>query len=158
MRYIAIFDLDGTVVDSRHRTPCREDGSLDLDGYIARHTPANVRKDRLLPCARLMLQAWDNGGYVIVLTARDMRSCDYQFLAAHGLRYHKLFSRDQASPAHYKLSDGEYKARWIVPFLQLKQFASLPVVMYDDAMPVKSALRRHFPVLCAHKINTKLSQ
>lgn len=154
---IVIFDLDETVIDSRHRTPNNPDGTLNLAGYQANHTPENVAKDTLLPIARLMQQAYASGAYVIVLTARDMKDCDYQYLSDYGLKYHKIMSRDQASPNHYKMKDGEYKKRWIVPFLNLRQFKNAAVVMFDDAKPVKSTLRKFFPVLCAHKINARFS-
>lgn len=158
MRRILVFDLDETVICSKHRTPSNADGSLNLPAYIANHTPENVAKDTLLPLADVMKKAYLDGHYIIVLTARDMMQCDYDFLALHGLRYHKLFSRDQAKPAHYSLKDGEYKARWIMPFLNLKQFKGKPVLMFDDAAPVKKALRGYFPVVCAIKTNAKLSR
>ena len=157
MRYIAIFDLDETVIDSRHRTPNHPDGTLNLAAYIENHTPENVAKDTLLPLADVMRAVYDSGAYVIVLTARDMKQCDYDYLTDNGLKYHKIMSRDQASEAHYKMKDGDYKARWILPFLNLKQFAKKPVVMFDDAKPVKARLRKHFPVMCAHKINARIA-
>lgn len=158
MRKIVIFDLDETVIDSRHRTPNNDDGTLNLAAYIALHKPANVAKDTLLPLARIMRQCYDNGDYIIILTARDMKSCDYQFLQTRGLPYHKIFSRDQCRhESHYKSKDGEYKRKWIAPFLKLRQFRGMPVIMFDDAKPVKSALRDLFPVLCAHKVNRRLA-
>jgi hypothetical protein len=156
MRYIAIFDLDETVIDSRHRTPNNPDGTLNLAAYIERHTAENVAKDTLLPLARVMRAAYNAGAYVIVLTARDMKDCDYAFLRDKGLPYHKIMSRDRANEKHYKMSDGDYKARWILPFLNLKQFRNKPVIMFDDAKPVKARLRKHFPVLCAHKANARI--
>lgn len=157
MRYIAIFDLDETVIDSRHRTPNNPDGTLNLAAYIENHTAENVAKDTLLPLAEVMRAAYADGAYVIVLTARDMKQCDYDYLADNGLKYHKIMSRDQASENHYKMKDGDYKARWILPFLNLKQFAKKTVIMFDDAKPVKARLRKHFPVMCAHKINARIA-
>lgn len=157
-RNIVIFDLDETVIDSRHRTPNNPDGTLNLEAYIALHKPENVAKDTLLPLARLMRSAYTRGDYVIVLTARDMKACDFQFLHDNGLRYHKLFSRNNIPTAHYRLSDGAYKARHIRRFLSLKQFQGAAVVMFDDAKPVKSELRKLFPVICAHKANRKFAR
>ena len=157
MRKVMIFDLDETVINSAHRTPNNPDGTLNLDGYKEKHTPENVAKDTLLPIANIMRNAYNSGAYVIVLTARDMKDCDYQYLADNNLKYHKIMSRDQASENHYKMKDGEYKKRWIVPFLNLRQFKNAVIVMFDDAKPVKTALRKHFPVLCAHKINARFA-
>lgn len=156
MRYIAIFDLDETVIDSRHRTPNYPDGTLNLDAYKANHTPENVAKDTLLPIANIMRQAYHNGAYVIVLTARDMKACDYEFLKRHNLPYHKILSRDQASETHYRMRDGDYKYRWIRSLLNLAQFRNKTVVMFDDAAPVKTRLRKLFPVLCAHRVNARM--
>jgi len=159
IRFVAIFDLDETVIDSRHRTPNNADGTLNLDAYRANHNAENVAKDTLLPLAKVMQTAQDSGAYVIVLTARDMRQFDYDFLKMHGLAYDKIMSRDTVrSESHYNESDGVYKEKWIRPFLNLKQFASKPVVMFEDAAPVKSALRKYFPVLCAKKLNRKLAK
>lgn len=157
MKKVIIFDLDETVINSKHRTPNNADGTLNLAAYIENHTAENVAKDTLLPIAKLMQYAHATGAYVIVLTARDMKQCDYDYLARHGLKYHKIMSRDQASESHYKMKDGDYKKKWIIPFLNLKQFKNARVVMFDDAGPVKSTLRKYFPVLCAHKINRKLA-
>lgn len=156
MKNIIIFDLDETVIDSRHRTPNNPDGTLNLQAYIENHTPENVARDTLLPLADVMRAAYASGAYVIVLTARDMKECDYAFLRAHNLPYHKIMSRDQANEKHYGMKDGDYKARWILPFLNLKQFKGKPVIMFDDAKPVKTRLRKHFPVLCAHKVNARM--
>ena len=35
MKRIVVFDLDETIIDSKHRTPNRPDGTLDLDRYFA---------------------------------------------------------------------------------------------------------------------------
>ena len=157
VKQITIFDLDGTVIDSAHRTPNNADGTLNLEAYIARHTAENVARDTLLPLARLISAAYTSGAYVIILTARDMHACDYEFLAAHGIAAHKIMSRDKVkSKKHYYSGDGEYKAKWIRPFLNLRQFKGAAVVMFDDAAPVKTELRRIFPVLCANKVNRRL--
>ncbi len=153
---IIIFDLDETVIDSKHRTPNFPDGTLNLEGYIKNHTPANVAKDRLLPIARLLKQRRNAGDYIIILTAREMHNCDHEFLQRNGLQYDKLLSRNDIPESHYKLRDGEYKKRHIKKLLNLAQFKDAIIVMFDDAKPVKSALRSLFPVLCAHKINKRL--
>lgn len=158
MRNVVIFDLDETVIDSRHRTPNNPDGTLNLAAYIEKHTPENVAKDTLLPLADVMKACYARGDYVIVLTARDMKRCDYDFLDFHGLRYNLILSRDKASEKHYNMRDGEYKKRYIKPLLNLKQFKGANIVMFDDAKPVKETLRELFPVFCAHKMNKRLAK
>ena len=38
LKKVVVFDLDGTVIDSAHRTPNLPDGTLDLAGYHKRKT------------------------------------------------------------------------------------------------------------------------
>lgn len=154
-----IFDLDETVIDSAHRTPNFEDGTLNLQAYIEKHTPENVAKDTLLPLARFMRQAIEQGAKVAILTARDMAQCDYDFLAHHGIKARWIYSRDKCkTKKHYKMSDGQYKAHW---------FSKMPksltqnkhIIMFDDSKPVKAAMRKLGIIcICAHKINRKLSK
>ena len=160
MRNILIFDLDETVINSAHRTPNNPDGTLNLAAYIENHTPENVAKDTLLPLAVFMKLRYMMGDYIIICTARDMKQCDYDYLARHGIKYHKIMSRDTVKhESHYRLKDGEYKARWIIPYLNLRQFRGHPVIMFDDAKPVKATLRaKGIRVMCAHKINKRLTQ
>ena len=67
MKKIAVFDLDGTVIDSEHRTPNKADGTLDLDGYFQLRTRENIFKDTLLPLAEIMKEMYDSGDYHIVI-------------------------------------------------------------------------------------------
>ena len=159
MRNIIIFDLDETVIDSRHRTPNHPDGTLNLAAYIENHTPENVAKDTLLPLAKVFHDRRAKGDYIIILTARDMKDCDYKFLADNGLEYDKIMSRDTVKTKnHYNMRDGDYKRHWIASYLNLKQFKDKHVIMFDDAKPVKSELRKLFPVICAHKANRKIAK
>lgn len=153
-RITVVFDLDETVINSKHRTPNNPDGTLNLAGYIENHTPENVAKDTLLPLAREMQRLIKQGYHVAILTARDMHSCDYEYLKQNGIDAGLIMSRDQVANDHYKMGDGAYKARWLrIMFGDL----SRPMVMFDDAPPVKAALRKMgIPVLCAHKINRRL--
>ena len=156
MKNVVIFDLDETVIDSRHRTPNNPDGTLNLSAYLKLQTPENIAKDTLLPLANVMKQRKAKGDYIIVLTARGMSDADYKYLADNGLEYNKILSRNNITQKHYNLKDGEYKALHIKKFLNLKQFKNANVIMFDDAKPVKSVLRKMFPVICAHKANKKV--
>lgn len=151
-----IFDLDETVINSSHRTPNNEDGTLNLQAYIALHTPENVAKDTLLPLAIVMRKAIEQGYKVAILTARDMAACDYEFLKAKGILPKHVFSRDKCkTKKHYKMKDGEYKAKWFS--LMPKTLTRNNCIMFDDAKPVKTEMRKiGVTVLCAHKINAKL--
>ena len=155
---IFIFDLDETLIDSAHRTPNNPDGTLNLAAYIAKHTPENVWRDTLLPMMRIFQQLRERGEKIWILTARDMAQCDYDFLAHHGIVADKIMSRDRVTKnGHYKASDGNYKMRWLQPLRNLKQFAKQHFVLFDDAAPVLSAMRRAgITALNAKKLNAKL--
>lgn len=151
-----VFDLDETIINSSHRTPNHPDGTLNLEAYKRLHTPENVAKDTLLPLVETLRRLYSEGHYIAILTARDMKDCDYQFLQDHNIPYHKIMSRDQCKTLeHYQMRDGDYKRRWLQPLLNLKQFKS--AVMFDDAAPVKTTLRKYLPVLCARRVNERLA-
>tara|TARA_Y100000996_G_scaffold189884_1_gene148415 strand:- start:494 stop:1156 length:663 start_codon:yes stop_codon:yes gene_type:complete len=93
---IKIFDLDGTVIDSSHRTRFLADGSLDLAYWQANATPRKIAADTLLPLAKQMQSAYARGNcLVMVCTARVMSASDYLFLDMHGLQYHAITSRPE---------------------------------------------------------------
>lgn len=151
-----IFDLDETVINSSHRTPNKEDGTLDLAAYRARHTQENVAKDTLLPLARTMQRFIAQGYRVAILTARDMAAFDYAFLLLNGISPKHIYSRDKCkTKKHYNMSDGAYKVEW---FRKMpKSIRNGHCIMFDDAKSVKKAMREiGVTCLCAHKVNKRL--
>lgn len=153
-----IFDLDDTVINSAHRTPNFPDGTLNLQAYRESHTPENVAKDTLLPLAKIMQKAINQGYKVAILTARDMKECDYAFLARHGIYAKHIYSRDKCkTKKHYNMNDGEYKTTWFSKMP--KSLKKNHVIMFDDSKVVKKEMRKIGVVcLCAHKINRKLDK
>ena len=128
---IVVFDLDGTVIDSTHRTPNNPDGTLDLQGYYKNRTRANIFKDTLLPLAEVMKERYRDGNYhVVVCTAREIDQDDLDFLEYHGLKYHEILERNNCRKKyHWGLSDPEYKTK------QLKEYKHTEYTFYDDAKP-----------------------
>lgn len=156
MKNVTIFDLDETVINSLHRTPNNPDGSLNLAKYLELQNRENIFKDTLLPIAQIMRARFVAGDFIVILTARGMSAADYEFLETMELPYHLILSRNDIPVDHYRLSDGEYKLRHVLPLLDLCKGCN--VVMFDDAKLVKKELRKLFPVLCAHKVNRRLSK
>ncbi len=78
---LAIYDLDGTVIDSSHRYRTDETGeNIDLQFWIENSTPDMIAKDSLLPHSKQMfkdLACLDT--VVIVATARTMELNDANF-------------------------------------------------------------------------------
>ena len=50
---IAVFDLDGTVIDSSHRALINEQGAINLDNW-RKHTRTQILGDVELPLAQYM--------------------------------------------------------------------------------------------------------
>lgn len=157
---IYIFDLDETIINSRHRTPNNPDGTLNLAAYMASHTPENVARDTLLPLARFMQKLHRQGAKIWILTARDMKQCDYEYLQRNGIIASKIMSRDKVRhKSHYNLRDGCYKKRWIRPLMNLRQFTKTHFIMFDDAASVLTAMRAiGITALNAVTINQKLER
>jgi len=132
MKKIAIFDLDGTIIDSTHRTPNKADGTLDLDRYFELHTRENIFNDTLLPLAEIMKEMYDSGDYhIVICTARDMIDDDFDFLKENNLKFHEIFNRNNIRKKyHWGLPDDLYKTK------QLKKYKNTPYVFFDDAEPI----------------------
>ncbi len=139
MKKIAVFDLDGTVIDSTHRTPNKADGTLDLDRYFELRTRENIFKDSLLPLAEIMKEMYESGDYhIVICTARDMTKDDYDFLDEHDLKYHEIFNRNNIRKKyHWGLPDDLYKTK------QLKKYKTTSYVFFDDAKPIIDTFRTY---------------
>lgn len=156
MKSIVIFDLDETVVDSAHRTPNNPDGTLNLPLYLQLKTRENTLRDGLLPLADLWRSLDLSEVYVVVCTARTWADFDQEFLDMHGLRAHKIIAR--FTEADKTLRDSDLKRKKLSKLFNLRQFRDLPKVMFDDAKPVISEMRKiGIACLNSHKVNRKLA-
>jgi len=153
-RKIAVFDLDGTVIDSTHRTPNNPDGTLDLQGYYKNRTRANIFKDTLLPLAEVMRDRYRSGDYhVVICTAREIDQDDLEFLEYHGLKYHEILDRNNCRKKyHWGLPDPQYKTK------QLKKYKHEEYTFYDDAKPTIELFSEYSNVnmVDANKANTEI--
>ena len=151
---VIVWDLDETLIDSRHRTPRNPDGTVNLDHYRAHATRENIFKDTLYPLANVARKMYCSGDwYTVFCTARHMYDADYAFLIEHDLKAHRILSRDKAKPAHYVMRDADYKATWIKPRMMLKQFQGLPWFMYDDEKKVIARMRS-LGIQCGNAVKT----
>lgn len=172
MAYI-IFDLDGTVICSKHRYRDRPDGSIDLRYWFDMATPENVAKDSLLPLAKSMKALFRNNT-IIVCTARAMRPMDFQFLFDNQLNYHHILYRkgrfvSDDSPEfgdsyHGFIGDGRGDGEMKRALLE-ELFVSLgkniheeKVIMFDDNLTViDEMLKMRIHCYDANKINERLA-
>jgi hypothetical protein len=91
-----IYDLDDTVIDSRHRQLRGADKIRTLAYWRANNTPARVAQDRPLPLLDT-LKAQHRAGHTIVLcTSRIMGPADYAWLWDHGVPFYRCLHRTLA--------------------------------------------------------------
>lgn len=135
MKKLMVFDLDGTVIDSDHRTPRLPDGSVDVHAFLALKTHRMVFRDTLLPLARVMRKAHaDPGTTVAICTSRSMHDSDMHYLRFHRLGHDILLHRTKGD---FDTPDGALKVGLLKPLLD--KFRS--VVMFDDNLSVIDAVR-----------------
>ena len=156
IKNIVIFDLDQTVIDSSHRNPCNDDGTINLERYFKLKTRTNIFKDTLLPLAKIFKQVKRDGNYVVIATARNMDHDDIDFLKANGLIADKILSRRWV--VENDVPDAQLKARKLQQLFNLKQFQNANKIMFEDSQPVITKMRQMGIVtLNAIKVNQRLS-
>lgn len=133
MKKLMIFDLDGTVINSEHRTPRLPDGTVDVPGFLAMKSHKSVFRDTLLPLSHTMRDAYKAGTTVAVCTSRTMSKTDLHYLRFHRLHHHIMLHRTKGD---FDTPDGVLKTGLIKPLLD--KFKS--IVMFDDNLSVIEAI------------------
>ena len=149
-----IFDLDHTVIDSSHRQLTNADGSLDLAHWRENCTHEKIMADSLLPLARTMRDAINNGQNVIICTARVLGRSDIIFLAKHGLLASVILSRPEGDTT----GDAALKTRLLKQHCQTVGITwarfTRSAYMFDDNVNVLAEMKSHgITALNAIKIN-----
>jgi hypothetical protein len=82
MRKLAIWDLDGTAIDSSHRYRTLECGTkIDLKHWRENCTPEQIAKDVLLPHSNQMIKDLEDANTMVVIaTARVMQKADFDYI------------------------------------------------------------------------------
>ena len=135
-----IFDIDGTIADSRHRQNTLPCGSLDLAHWRENSTPEKVAKDSELPLAQYMRACYKAGDIVAICTARVMDQADWDWLESHNLKFHYAMSRIEGDCR----PDAVLKQDKILDLLinKLRRLPGLDIELYDDNQSVLSMGRR----------------
>lgn len=126
MKTLYLWDLDGTVLCSKHRQLTLPDGSLDLAHWRENNTEERILQDSILPLAYLMQQHY-TVGHVAVCTSRVIGPADIELLARHGLPYHGMICRDIDDTRH----DAPYKQAKIRAYIN-KAGPFRRIVLFDD--------------------------
>ena len=155
MKKIIIFDLDGTVVDSEWRTPRKKSGSVDISKWVDLATPSNIAKDTLLPLAKVMKKAVASKDFVVVATARVVTNADKKCLVDNGINPNIIISR---SSKELKKPDADLKWNKLNRLFNLKQFKTVPKLMFEDNGSVLSKMRENGIVaINSLKVNKRLA-
>lgn len=142
---IAIYDMDGTIVDSLHRyrtITVDNKERIDLDYWLANEYRA--MEDTLLPLADQYQQDLnDPNTYVIIATARILRKPDYRFITEILGMPDYIVSRRGDSDNR---SGKELKIKGLQRFFNLKNFRNAVAVFYEDNMDYLKAVCDHFNI------------
>ena len=125
---ICIYDLDGTIINSSHRSKFDENDILDLEHWKANNTKENIFKDDLLPLYWQLVSDYKQGNYVVLCTAREMGKWDYEYLHQMGIYYDKIISRPKGNTT----VDHILKKSQLRYFWNLKPFQKIHKTFYDD--------------------------
>lgn len=152
-RFVNIFDLDCTLIDSSHRLNEYGDVSLgiDLEYWIENSTYDRIMDDRLLPLVNLFREFQKTEFTNIAVTAREMRIADYEFLKKHGLEFTMILHRGSSNELDHVL-----KEQHLIELFESGDY--LPFMAFDDK-PENLEVFEKFGFKCfnALEINMKLS-
>jgi hypothetical protein len=153
-----IFDLDGTVICSKHRQLSDANGSLDLAHWRENCTPEKIAGDTLLPLARVMQTYYAEGHTIIVCTARVVTEHDFAFLEKHNLRFHHFISRHETDAR----GDAEYKRERLNEWARANGgnvIGDFHCIMFDDNFSViQELIRNRVQVFDAESYNRNLAR
>jgi len=89
----ALFDIDNTIVCSKHRYTALPNGDIDLLAWVRDNTRENCFKDSLLPAIRTLRNDYRFGFTVILCTARVLSAWDYDFFKENDIPFHVMLDR-----------------------------------------------------------------
>ncbi len=141
---VAIYDMDGTIVDSSHRyrTITDENGiRIDLDHW--RENEFRAMDDGLLPMAKQYESDLnDENCYVIIATARVMHEPDWQFVKNILGEPDYFISR----PENSDISGKMLKINGLAKFFNLVTFKDAEFVFYEDNISYLKAVCDRFNI------------
>jgi phosphoglycolate phosphatase-like HAD superfamily hydrolase len=141
---VSIYDMDGTIVDSlhRYRTIIDDNGErIDL-GYW-RENEYRAMDDTLLPLAEQYKQdLQDENCFVIIATARVLRSADNQFIREILGEPDYIISRTDGDT----ISGGKLKIAGLAKFFNLLNFKDAEFTFYEDNVQYLKAVCDRFNI------------
>lgn len=136
VKSIAVWDLDGTIVDSSHRFRSLPGGKIDLEYWYAnRHLCV---QDKLLPLAKKYKRDLKlKSRLVIIATARELANADIDFIEQRlGLPDHIVSRKTQDEDTQQLKIDGIRKI--------VGAFTEAQITIYEDNIKNLLALTHEF--------------
>ena len=144
---IAIYDMDGTIVDSTHRyrTMVHVDGSERIDLEHWRANEYRAYQDKLLPLAKQYQEDLNNPDVlVIIATARVLHDADECFIRDKLGSPNAIVSRG----TNDSRSGKELKVKGLSRLFNLKGFKGIKdIIFYEDNIEYLKAVCIHFNCL-----------
>ena len=141
---VAIYDMDGTIVDSsaRYRTIIDENGErIDLDYWV--ENQHNAMNDELLPMAeQYQADLKDINCYTIIATARVMNTPDWDFVKTILGEPDYFISRKAGDSQSGKT----LKINGLAKFFNLVTFRNAEFVFYEDNVSYLKAVCDRFNI------------
>tara|TARA_Y100000996_G_scaffold389080_1_gene349193 strand:- start:208 stop:672 length:465 start_codon:yes stop_codon:yes gene_type:complete len=134
---IAVFDLDGTVLDSSHRALINEQGGINIENWRT-HTREQILGDVELPLAQFMRDCIaDKNIRVWICTSRNLAEPDMELLEKLGIRGADLIlSRDKKD----NREDVSYKLAKIKKRINLPSVKQREKIFFDDRADIRQAM------------------
>ena len=134
---IAVFDLDGTVIDSSHRALINEQGAINLDNWRT-HTREQILGDSELPLISFMRDCIaDKNTRVWICTSRNLSRADRDLLRSLGIGGADLIlSRDRND----NREDVSYKLAKIKKRINLPSVKQREKIFFDDRADIRKAM------------------
>ena len=141
---VAIYDMDGTIVDSSHRYRTIIDGNMErIDLQYWRENEYRAMDDSLLPLfEQYRKDLADENCYVIIATARVMHDADWQFVREIlGEPDYFISRKDGDSQSGKTLKIGG-----LAKFFNLQNFKNADCVFYEDNVDYLKAVCDRFNI------------
>ena len=144
IKRVSIYDMDGTIVDSLHRYRTIVDANgerIDLNYW--RENEYRAMGDSLLPLAeQYKADLRDENCYVIIATARVLRSADNEFISTVLGEPDYIISRNDGS----NISGGLLKINGLAKFFNLLTFKDAEFTFYEDNVDYLKAVCDRFNI------------
>jgi len=141
---VAIYDMDGTIVDSSHRyRTIVDDAGERIDLQYWRDNQFRAMDDSLLPMAeQYRADLRDENCYVIIATARVMNAPDWQFVKEILGEPDYFISRNEGDAQSGKT----LKINGLAKFFNLIPFQGADFVFYEDNVDYLKAVCDRFGI------------